>query len=204
MDCLRFQLLTMNPQLGTLELNPKTGEPFLRLYSHHDIIITPPRWDDAPQFIPYLNDPLVNKWMSGPPVPYTEGKLFTVIPRIWQRKLICCTDDCAEVDAQNWLNHVKPPADAVLKQLEEAKDQLDPLIVVGHCPVSIIRKVNEDGSDLMIGAVDIFRDGGGEVVVSATNPEEYVECVKSKAENVQLNMNRAPGDPEIIWSFGGE
>ncbi|KAJ2930434.1 hypothetical protein H1R20_g6651, partial [Candolleomyces eurysporus] len=130
----------MNPQLGTLELNPKTGEPFLRLYSHHDIIITPPRWDDGPQFIPYLNDPLVNEWMQGPPVPYTE--------------------------------------------------------------VSILRKVNEDGTEIFIGAIDIIRNGGGEVVISADNPEEYTIDVEKKEENVKINAERAPGDPEILWEFG--
>ncbi|RXW24536.1 hypothetical protein EST38_g1314 [Candolleomyces aberdarensis] len=167
----------MNPQLGTLELNPKTGEPFLRLYSHHDIIITPPRWDDGPQFIPYLNDPLVYEWMQGPPVPYTEA------------------------DAQSWLNHIIPPKEAVLKQLEEARDQPE-LITVDHCPVSILRKVNEDGSQIFIGAVDIIRYGGGEVVISADNPGVYTLDVEKKEENTKINMERAPGDPEIIWDFG--
>ncbi|KAJ7242581.1 acyl-CoA N-acyltransferase [Mycena haematopus] len=59
-----------NPQLHPLEVNPKTGEPFLRLLSHKNIILTPPRLSDAPFLIPLLNDERVIHWLSSPPYPY--------------------------------------------------------------------------------------------------------------------------------------
>ena len=63
-------LQSKNPQLEPLKLNPTTGEPFLCVEGFDDIIITPLRWEDAPTFIPYMNDPAVYQWISGPPVPY--------------------------------------------------------------------------------------------------------------------------------------
>ena len=62
-----------NPQLYPLEVNPKTGEPFLRLRNHKNIILTPPRVEDAPACVPLLNDPRVCDWLAGPPYPYTLG-----------------------------------------------------------------------------------------------------------------------------------
>jgi RimJ/RimL family protein N-acetyltransferase len=56
-------------------VNPKTGEPFLRLLSHKNIIITPPRLSDAPLYVPILNDERVIHWLSSPPYPYLLGKL---------------------------------------------------------------------------------------------------------------------------------
>ena len=64
-----------NLQLHPLEVNLKTGEPFLRLRNHKNIILTPPREEDAESFIPLLNDPRICDWLAGPPYPYTLGKL---------------------------------------------------------------------------------------------------------------------------------
>lgn len=62
-----------NPQLHPLEVNPKTGEPFLRLRNHNNIILTPPRKDDVPAMVPFHNDPRVCEYLGGPPFPYTLG-----------------------------------------------------------------------------------------------------------------------------------
>ncbi|KAF7347350.1 N-acetyltransferase domain-containing protein [Mycena venus] len=64
-----------NPQLHPLEVNPKTGEPFLRLLAHKNIILTPPRLSDAPFIISILNDERVYPWLSSPPYPYLPGVL---------------------------------------------------------------------------------------------------------------------------------
>ncbi|KAJ7028543.1 acyl-CoA N-acyltransferase [Mycena alexandri] len=53
----------LNPQLRPLEVNPKTGEPFLRLISHKNIILTPARLDDGPAMITYFNDERVYQWL---------------------------------------------------------------------------------------------------------------------------------------------
>jgi len=68
----------VNLQLHPLEVNPKTGEPFLRLRHHKNIILTPPREVDAEAFIPLLNDPRVSDWLAGPPYPYTLGRLVSL------------------------------------------------------------------------------------------------------------------------------
>ncbi|KAF6748453.1 hypothetical protein DFP72DRAFT_576588 [Ephemerocybe angulata] len=167
-----------NPQLAPLEVNPATDEPFLRIEGFDDIIITPPRWDDAPRFMPYLNDPRVYQWMQGPPVPYLLS------------------------DARKWLGHIRSLSDNVLADLEAARDTPE-LITVGDCPVSMIRKVNEDGSELQIGAIDIVRCcRWGEVVKSPEDPDIYVVDLTRKVENAKINYERDVGDPEIIWEFG--
>jgi len=65
-----------NPQLYPLEINAKTKEPFLRLRKHKNIILTAPRWEDAPYLVSILNDPLVHEELMSVPYPYTLGKLF--------------------------------------------------------------------------------------------------------------------------------
>lgn len=60
-------------QLHPLEVNAKTGEPFLRLKNHPNIILTPPRDDDASACVPYLNDARVSYWLGDLPFPYTVG-----------------------------------------------------------------------------------------------------------------------------------
>lgn len=65
-----------------------------------------------------------------------------------------------------------------------------------------IRKINEDGTDVFIGAIDIFRNGNlGELVLGEKG--EYVVDVSRKEENEKKNEARAVGDPDIIWEFGG-
>ncbi|KAJ3500723.1 hypothetical protein NMY22_g19166 [Coprinellus aureogranulatus] len=129
-----------NPQLEPLELNSTTGEAFLRVDGFDDITITAQRWEDKEACVPYLNDPRVADFMSGPPLPYLQER------------------------AEKWMNHIIPPQKAILSQLEEARDQ-ETLLTVGGCPVNAIRKVNEDGSDVFIGAIDISRHVGlGELV----------------------------------------
>jgi len=68
----------VNLQLQPLEVNLKTGEPFLRLRQHKNIILTPPREEDAEAFIPLLNDPRISDKLASPPYPYTLGKLVSL------------------------------------------------------------------------------------------------------------------------------
>ncbi|KAJ7361139.1 acyl-CoA N-acyltransferase [Mycena albidolilacea] len=122
--------MDINPQLHPLEVNPKTGEPFLRLLSHKNIIITPPRLSDAPLYVSILNDERVIHWLSSPPYPYLleHGE--------W------------------WVNQAKPQSDKLLAELEEARN--DPTLkIVDACPVGSIREVKEDGTDIFLGNIDI-------------------------------------------------
>lgn len=62
-----------NSQLLPLQSNPQTGEPFLRLRSNPNIILTPLRWNDSPELIALRNDPGVHIWL-GTPYPYLQGE----------------------------------------------------------------------------------------------------------------------------------
>ncbi|KAJ6541804.1 acyl-CoA N-acyltransferase, partial [Mycena capillaripes] len=113
-----------------LEVNPKTGEPFLRLQSHKNIVLTPPRLSDAPFMIAFLNDERVYHWLSSPPYPYLQEH------------------------ADWWLNQIKPMSDKLLAELEDARNDTT-LKIVDGCPVRVIREVFEDGTDLFLGDICI-------------------------------------------------
>lgn len=191
-----------NPQLEPLELNPKTGEPFLRVEGFDDIIITPLRWEDAPTYIPYLNDPAVYRWMAGPPVPYLPCELILYLAStIPLASLLISNGHCLPADAEFWSNRIIPPQKATLFEFEKARDQPG-IITADICPVNSIRKINEDGTDVFIGAIDIFRNANlGELVLGGNG--EYLVDMSQKEENQKKNEGREVGDPDIIWEFGG-
>ncbi|KAJ6611486.1 acyl-CoA N-acyltransferase [Mycena sp. CBHHK59/15] len=120
----------VNPQLHPLEVNPHTGEPFLRLRAHKNIVLTPPRLSDAPYMVPLLNDERVYHWLSSPPYPYLPEH------------------------AEWWLNQVRPRSDKLLAELEDARNDEVPKIV-DNCPVRIIREVKDDGTDVFLGDICI-------------------------------------------------
>jgi hypothetical protein len=62
-----------NPQLHPFEINPHTGEPFLRLRNNRNIILTPPRPSDVTPYLSILNDPRVYQWMIGLSIPHLPG-----------------------------------------------------------------------------------------------------------------------------------
>ncbi|KAF8204465.1 acyl-CoA N-acyltransferase, partial [Mycena galopus ATCC 62051] len=119
----------LNPQLHPLEVNPQTGEPFLRLLSHKNIILTPPRLSDAPFLIPLLNDERVYHWLSSPPYPYLP-------------------------DNTHVLKKVAATMKQYFDQLEDARNDPTLKIVDGY-PVRIIREVKEDGTEVFLGDIGI-------------------------------------------------
>ncbi|KAJ7157166.1 hypothetical protein C8R46DRAFT_1113666 [Mycena filopes] len=149
-----------NPQLHPLEVNPKTGEPFLRLTLNKNIIITPPRLDDGPAMIPLLNDERIYQWISSPPYPYLPEH------------------------AEWWLNHAKEKSDRGLAELEGARDDPVPKIV-DFFPVGTIREVQEDGTEVFIGSIDVDL---------AEEPWELEGRLK------QETPRRDPDDPDI-WTL---
>ncbi|KAF9555384.1 hypothetical protein CPC08DRAFT_642930 [Agrocybe pediades] len=166
----------MNAQLHPLEVNPITGEPFLRLRSHPNIIITPPRDEDIPAFIPLLNDVTICDWMSGPPYPYTlEHSTF-------------------------WVNKCKSECEPILKQLHDAKDNPDP-IIVRDAPIRYIREVKEDGTDIFIGDVGFIRCPMGELMSPKGLPLGTFDW-ENKQKMEDENNALPAGDPRIIWSIG--
>ncbi|KAF7347356.1 N-acetyltransferase domain-containing protein [Mycena venus] len=119
-----------NPQLHPLEVNPKTGEPFLRLLAHKNIILTPLRLSDGPFLVSILNDEHVYPWLISPPYPYLPEH------------------------AEWWLNQVIPETDKLLAELEDARN--DPTLkIVNGCPARVIREVKEDGTDIFLGEINL-------------------------------------------------
>ncbi|KIJ65536.1 hypothetical protein HYDPIDRAFT_88525 [Hydnomerulius pinastri MD-312] len=145
-------------QLYPFEINPTSGEPFLRLPAPlQNIIITPPRDGDEVQMASILNDTRVVSQMAGIPIPY-------------------------ELDqARAWLEHVKGEADAILDDLRayEVDNPLAVPKVVGGCPVRHIREVLDDGTDVYIGDVGVSR-GLYEDVFDPAERDKVVEENNSK------------------------
>ncbi|KAJ3489612.1 hypothetical protein NLI96_g2014 [Meripilus lineatus] len=158
--------------LQPLQVHPITGEPILRLpHPHENIIITPPRMSDGPALVTTLNDLRVCQWLESPPYPYTDD------------------------DADYWLRMVKDGSDTVLQELKDAFDEesgSQRSCLVGSCPVSFLREVQKDGTEIYLGSIGVER---------CHYPE--LENGPEKAKLVKENADRDVGDPEIVWCIGG-
>ena len=180
-----------NPQLYPLEINPKTKEPFLRLRKHKNIILTAPRWEDAPPLVYILNDPLVHEWLAGPPYPYTLGTLSN---HRWSPSRL---NSGISDHAKEFIGLTRSQAEETLKELEDAKDN-PTLKMVKRCPVSYLREVKEDGTDIFIGSLSITTSINGELI--GPDGVDWENKKKREEENNSLEA----GDPRIIWCFGGK
>jgi len=155
-----------------MEINPSTGEPFLRLKKHKNIILTPPRLSDITSYPPILNDPRVHKWLIGPPFPYLPEH------------------------AEAWYKIIKVDSDKGLAELNAARS-VEGLVTIGDCPIRAIR-VKENGDDIYLGDLCISRCSDGRLLAPAglqldDSQKEHLE---------DLNVGRKVGDPDIIWTIG--
>jgi len=149
-----------------LRLNPHTKEPYLQLPSPHaHIILTPPRDADADAIPPIMNDPAVYLNVLSPPYPYLREH------------------------AVEWVGLMKPRSDEVMSELLSFGG--DHTKLVDGCPVNSIRDVKEDGSDVFIGDITVFRDR-----------YFHIEDAEEKAGLIAENNARPLGDPELVWTFG--
>ena len=163
--------MTESPQL---EYDAYTGEPFLRLPHPYDhIIITPPRLSDASELKALLNDPKVYLTLHGPPFPYLEEH------------------------AVGWLKLVTQQADRALHEfLEREEFGKDDSVfggLVRSCPVRYIRELHEDGTDVLLGDIDVHR---------CQYPD--VEDIDQRERLSRENAVRELGDPELAWCIGCE
>ncbi|KZT30922.1 acyl-CoA N-acyltransferase [Neolentinus lepideus HHB14362 ss-1] len=125
--------------LHPLQLNPQTGEHYLRLPPpHQNIIITPLRPTDADAIAQNLNDIRVYDNLSNVPHPYTQKH------------------------AEEWIKRVRSRSDELLERLREGSDD-EPKVVDG-CPVMTLREVKGDGTDIFLGDLTIARSSFAEVV----------------------------------------
>ncbi|GJE91527.1 GNAT family N-acetyltransferase [Phanerochaete sordida] len=158
------------PASSWLEYNPTTGEPFIRLPSPHtNLILTPPRLGDADANYTTMQDPRVYKTLSGPPFPYLQRH------------------------ATEWLALIVPQAADALREARaaEAAASAGAPVRVGSCPVRYIREVRADGSDVLLGDIDVHR---------CAYPD--VADVEERLRLAKVNADRELGDPEIDWCIG--
>ncbi|KAG1860651.1 hypothetical protein DFJ58DRAFT_778374 [Suillus subalutaceus] len=150
----------MTYQLHPLEINPKTGEPFLRLAApHQNIILTPPRQGDQSVLIQHLNDPAIYGWMQALPIPYLPEH------------------------ADFWIQFVKEESDATLESLRKSAEDFPngPLQFVGGNPVGHLREVKEDGTDVLIGDVNFRRSAFEEVLDEVERKRVQEDNAKKQA-----------------------
>ncbi|KAG6873828.1 hypothetical protein C0995_010440 [Termitomyces sp. Mi166 len=162
-----------NPQLHPLEVNSLTGEPFLRLRNHKQIIITPPRPEDVVLYPAIMNDPRIYQWLGSPPFPYTSDH------------------------AEEWYQKTKTLSNGALEKLDAARDAPDP-ILLNDCPIRNIRELKEDGSDVLLGDIGIFRVADGKFLVPHGEDINEETKARYKAANDTLPL----GDPDIAWTVG--
>lgn len=148
-----------------MQYDSQTKEPYLRLPDPMaNIIITPPRIDDAETLVRILSDESVYRWLAAIPHPYTEN------------------------DAKEWLTIATKRSKAILAALEGQADSQK----AEGCPVNAIREMKEDGTQVFLGSIGVFRGSFSHLEISE-------EMSRLKEENLQ----REAGDPGIVWAIGG-
>ncbi|KAG6875529.1 hypothetical protein C0993_008784 [Termitomyces sp. T159_Od127] len=162
-----------NPQFYPLEVNSQTGEPFLRLRNHKNLILTPPRPEDVLAYIPNMNDHRIYQWLGSPPFPF----LLEHAEAMYEKFKVLCDISQAE--------------------LEAARGSPE-LVIVGNCPIRAIREVREDGSDVFLGDLSITRAKDGKLLVPPDEADDEAKAAKS----FEANMSLPVGDPNIVWSVG--
>jgi len=112
--------------LAPLQVNPLTGEPFLRLnLTGIHVILTPPRLSDPDYIVPILNDSRVNRNLLSTPIPYTKG------------------------DGVEWITRARDKAYKVIEQMKAGQQYVD------TCPAHILREVTESGEEIYVGDCSI-------------------------------------------------
>lgn len=158
-------------QLSPLEINSATGEPFLRLPApHQNIIVTPPREGDDEHLFALFRDTNVADWFSSIPAPFSRDQ------------------------SRAMLDQAKEVADAVLDELHtlEKESPGKKLKVVDGCPVRHLREVQENGTDVFIGYIEVRRNVYKDVLDETERRAQFEE-----------NNKRPIGDSTIRWGIAG-
>lgn len=111
------------------------------------------------------------------------------------RHLHCGTPEHAD----RHLAKVIPKSKVILQALNSTQDQ-DQLISAEGCPVSSIREVREDGSELLIGDISI------DTVQSRSRryrEDENGRFVEERNDAKQPAAPKEPGDGVVEWAIGG-
>jgi RimJ/RimL family protein N-acetyltransferase len=137
------------------------GEYYLPIPCHHsNLRLTPYRPDsDGDVQILHLNNPLVYQNISGPPFPFLREH------------------------AEEWNTNELARSLELLNALGRGEKYVD------GCPVRAIREVQEDGSQILIGDIQVGREA---------NEAPWL------TEDEKNNDSKPAGDPTIVWSLGCE
>jgi hypothetical protein len=88
--------------------------------------------------------------------------------------------------------------DAIFERLQGAREA--PPIQVPRCPVNFIREVQPDGSDVLIGDINVRRCIDPLIMA----PSEITDwTLKGMQSWVDANEQRPAGDPDIVWTLAG-
>lgn len=96
-------------------------------------------------------------------------------------------------DGEEWIQHNKPKVDSFLQELQDAQGH-DELKIIDGAPFCSIREIQEDGTDIYLGSLDITR--------CLEKPLLDVDSERAQ-QKADINKSLEAGDPNIIWSFGG-
>jgi hypothetical protein len=168
-------MTSQQSQLHPLEVNPQTGEPFLRLPApHQNIIITPPREGDQSVLMQYMSDPAVYEWLARP-VPYLP--------------------EHADSQVQLVIQH----SDAILEYLRKSEEGFPngPLQFVDASPVPHLREVKEDATDVFIGRIQFKRGPFEEVLDGAERKRTQEENACKQAGDPTIQF--AVGCTLVLW-----
>jgi len=94
-----------------------------------------------------------------------------------------------------FIGFIRGQVEETLKELEDEKDN-STLKTVKRCPVSFLREVKEDGTEVFIGSLAIATAMHGELM--GPDGVDWENKKKREEENDKLEA----GDPRIIWRFG--
>lgn len=123
--------------------------------------------EDGPRLVEILGSREVQQWL-------------TVIPKTYNLE-----------DAEEWLTRSTRNSNEILRELRE-ESQEGPLKIVGGCPVTTIREVQEDGTQVLLGSIGVFR-----------GMFRYLGDAEAR-QLAEENQAREVGDPAIEWEIGGE
>jgi hypothetical protein len=147
----------------------KDGSPFIPFPApHEDLRLSVSIYTDGEVMQKILNDPRVYTNLLGPPFPYTQ--------KSWD---------------EWWLISSKVSDDSIteLQEIQQGKRKW----VGAGSPITVIRKMNSDGTGVFIGNIGIRRREFFSI-------QNEVERKRAKDENDALEA----GDPRIVWEIGCE
>lgn len=106
------------------------------------------------------------------------------------------TISCLSVHAEDVLEKRKQYFEDALRELEQVSPGSETPKFMSSVPVGSIREVQDGGSDVLIGSINLRRSNFGEHLNTDTIDWD------NKQKNEMENESKAIGDPTIYWMIG--